>query len=61
MQRAGRGVSLRQAVRQEQREYEKVEFVDPNSSRSFDQGNAGETPPRFNAQLPGIQPGEKYG
>eukprot|EP01049_Picozoa_sp_SAG25_P005659 SAG25_NODE_393_length_8567_cov_15.363368_17_plen_105_part_00 len=31
----GRGVSLRQAGRQEQREYEKVEFVDPNSSRSF--------------------------
>eukprot|EP01043_Picozoa_sp_COSAG02_P132263 COSAG02_NODE_70175_length_197_cov_26.581633_1_plen_65_part_11 len=27
----------------------------------FGQGNAGETPPSFNAQMPGIQPGENYG
>ena len=35
MKTAGRGVSLRQAVRQEQREYNRAEFVDPVSSRSF--------------------------
>ena len=35
MKTAGRGVSLRQAVRREQREYNRAEFVDPVSSRSF--------------------------
>eukprot|EP01047_Picozoa_sp_COSAG01_P077431 COSAG01_NODE_13944_length_1515_cov_5.698446_1_plen_344_part_10 len=35
MQRAGRGVSLRQAGREEQREYDRAGFADPVSARPF--------------------------
>jgi hypothetical protein len=35
MQTAGRGISLRQAVQQEQFAYDRASFVDPVSSRSF--------------------------
>jgi len=36
MAMAGQGVPLQEAVRREQREYERAEFVDPNdTTRSF--------------------------
>jgi hypothetical protein len=35
MQSAGKGISLGQAVRQEQREYDRAGFADPVSSRPF--------------------------
>ena len=35
MAMAGQGLPLHEAVRREQREYERVQFVDPDTSRPF--------------------------